>query len=379
MRDSDSKTTRRDYLKTTGAATVGGAALAGCLGIGGGGGGSIRVFLWEGYGPIVKDFEEQHDITVEVEKATSTNNMFTKAKSAPDRYDLVAPNSGYASRFREAGLVQPVADSKEAAMEQIPNLANTFDYFRQGTIADHLSDSSGAWYGVPPRFGLYGLAVDSNNVDPSKLQSSADLWANKDLWADDVGVNVDPVHSITHAVRALGYTDMLRGDEISVSGSAWEETKSKFLELADMTRAMFESEAQFGRAMKGDSYNVGVGPGRNDVINLIKKGNESFEFVAPKEGAIGWTEAMLLMKNSSNKESVQTFMNYFLTAKAGAKLAVTDLAPSTVEGAKNEMSQQEQDLFYIPPEDVQDVIQDKPFAEPEKWKQLMSEFRTRLG
>jgi hypothetical protein len=42
------------------------------------------------------------------------------------------------------------------------------------------------------------------------------------------------------------------------------------------------------------------------------------------------------------------------------------------------MSEEEVDLFYIPPEDVEDVIQDKPFAEPEKWKSLMNEFKTRI-
>jgi hypothetical protein len=42
------------------------------------------------------------------------------------------------------------------------------------------------------------------------------------------------------------------------------------------------------------------------------------------------------------------------------------------------MSQEEIDLFYIPPEAVKNVIQDKPFAEPEKWKSLMNEFRTQL-
>ncbi|MFC7166830.1 extracellular solute-binding protein [Halospeciosus flavus] len=231
-----------------------------------------------------------------------------------------------------------------------------------------------------PRFGLYGLAVDTKNVDKSKLQSSADLWNHKDAWKSvGIGVNTDPVHSVTHAVRALGYTDMLRGDQMNVSGQAWEETRQKFLELADFTRAMFTSEAQFGRAFKGDSYNVGVGPGRNDVINLIKKGNEQFEFVPPKEGSIGWTEAMLMTKSSQNQDAVQKFMDFFLRPKIGAQLAVSDLAPSTVRDAKEHLTQQEQDLFYIPPEDVQKVIQDKPFKNPQKWKQLMSEFKTRLG
>lgn len=377
--NGDRSVDRRTFLKTTTAAsTLGVTGVAGCLG-GGGGTKKIRAFLWEGYGPIVKGFEEETGITVEVEKATSTNNMFTKANSAPDRYDVVTPNSGYAQRFRDAGLVQPVAADASAMQEQIPNFTNTFDYFRQGTIKDHLTDSSGKWYGIPPRFGLYGLAVDTDKYDKKKLQSSADIWNNKDLFKNDIGVNVDPVHSITHAARAAGHTDKLRGDKIDVSGKAWEETKSKFLELADYTRAMYESEAQLGRSMKGDSYNVAVGPGRNDIINLVKKGNTQFEFIPPKEGAIGWTEAMLWMKKSDAKDEVQKFMNYFLKAKAGAKLATTDLAPSTVKGAKKHMSQKEIDLFYIPPEEVEKVIQDKPFTEPQKWKDLMNDFKSKLG
>lgn len=371
-------TDRRTFLKTGGASVVGLASVAGCLGGGSDSASKIKAFLWEGWEPVVKAFEEETGITVEQENATSTNNMFTKTKNAPGEYDLVVPNSGYASRFRDADLVQSLADSKEAFIEDVPNYGNTYDYFRSGIIARHLSDDSGAWYGAPPRFGLYGLAYDSNTIDGSKLKSSADIWNNKSEWKNDVGVNIDEVHSVTHAVRALGYGDKLRGEEMKVTGKAWEETREKFLALADFTRAQFESEAQFGRAMKSDSYNVGVGPGRNDVINLIKKGNKSFEFVAPEEGAIGWTEAMLVPKESGKADAAKKFMDFILKPKQGAKLATADLAPSTVKDAKKHMSDREIELFYIPPEDVQDTIQDKPFAEPEKWKQLMNEFKSRL-
>ena len=358
------------------ASVVGAAGVAGCIG-GGGGSNSIKAFLWEGYEPVVKAFEEETGITVDQENATSTNNMFTKTKNAPGEYDVVVPNSGYASRFREAGLVQPVADSEKAFKEDVPNYGNTYDYFQKDIIANHLSGDDG-WYGAPPRFGLYGIGIDTDKVDPKNVQSSADLWKNKDKLGGNVGVNTDPVHSITHAARAAGHADKLRGEQIEVTGQAWKETKQKFLDMAEFTRAMFESEAQVGRGLKSESYNVAVGPGRNDIINLIKKGNKKFEFVAPKEGAIGWTEAMLVPKESKNVDAAKKFMNFLLKPEMGAKLATADLAPSTVEGAKEHMSQKEVDLFYIPPEDVQNVIQDKPFAEPQKWKSLLSEFKTRI-
>ncbi|MFB6102354.1 MAG: PotD/PotF family extracellular solute-binding protein [Haloplanus sp.] len=387
VRDSEHRATsghtnRRTFLKTGAAASaIGISGVAGCLGGGGGGGGSsgsIKAFLWEGYEPVVAAFEEATGITVEQENATSTNNMFTKTKNAPGEYDLVTPNSGYAQRFREADLIQPIGDSLDAFLSDVPNFENTYDYFRKGTIKNHLTDSQGRWYGAPPRFGLYGIGLDTDEANPQDVQSSADIWKNRDKFGGGVGVNVDEVHSITHAVRALGYADMLRGNQMEVTGSAWEETRQKFLELANFTRSMFESEAQVGRALESESYNLAVGPGRNDIINLIQQGNTNFEFVAPSEGAIGWTEAMLVPKQSENAKAAKEFMNFILQPKPGAELARSDLAPSTVAGAREHMSQKEIDLFYIPPEDVQTVIQDKPFAEPQKWKGLMNEFRTQL-
>ena len=377
---SSESVNRRSFLKAGAAASAMGiTSLSGCAGGIGGGGGTttIKAFLWEGWEPVVEAFTEETGIEVEQENATSTNNMFTKTQNAPGEYDLVTPNSGYASRFRDAGLVQPLADSKEAFMEEVPNYGNTYDYFRQGTIANHLSSDDG-WYGAPPRFGLYGIGLDTDQANPEEISSSADLWDKPEARGGEVGVNVDEVHSITHAVRALGYTDMLRGDRMEVTGDAWEETREKFLEMADFTRAMFESEAQVGRALKSDSYNTAVGPGRNDVINLIQNGNSNFEFVNPKEGAIGWTEAMLVPKESEKTDAAKEFMNFILKPEVGAQLATADLAPSVVAGARDHMSQEEIDLFYIPPEAVKNVIQDKPFAEPEKWKSLMNEFRTQL-
>ncbi len=375
--DSRTATSRRAFL---GSSAVGLAALAGCTGRSGtGGGGTLNAFLWEGWEPVVEAFTEETGISVNQENATGTNQMFTKVQNAPENYDLVVPNSGYGVRFRDADLIQPVADDKDAFMDEVPNYGNTFDYFQQGTVAGHLSDSNGRWYGAPPRFGLYGIAYDSESIDGSQLQSSADIWDNSSMWENDVGVNIDLVHSITHAVRALGYTDMLRGEVMRVEGQAWEETRQKFLELAEYTRAQFESEAQFGRAMKQDSYNVGVGPGRNDVINLIQNGNTQFEYVNPEEGPIGWTEAMFVTKSSDMVEEAKEFMNFLLEPENGAQLATADLAPSTVEAARDEMNQEEIDLFYVPPEVVETAIQDKPFANPEKWKQLGNEFKTQLG
>lgn len=374
---------RRTFLTAAGTSAAGLTGLAGCLGGGDGGGGDemasqIRVFLWEGWEPVVKDFEEETGITVNQENATSTNNMFTKTKNAPDRYDLVTPNSGYVSRFQEADLVSPIADSMDQMKEEVPNITNTYDYFRQGTIKRHLTNDAGAWFGAPPRFGLYGIGYDSESIDGNMVQASADVWENADALKDDVGVNVDEVHAITHAVRAAGYADKLRGEEMKVTGDAWQETREMFLQLADITRAMFESEAQVGRALKSDSYNVAVGPGRNDIVNMVQNGETSFKFNAPKEGAIGWTEAMLHPNESEKTEAVKEFMNFILKPEVGAKLATADLAPSVVSGAKEHMSEDEIELFYVPPEDVQNVIQDKPFAEPEKWKGLMNEFQTKL-
>lgn len=375
---------RRSFLQTAGAATtLGMSSLAGCLGVFGGGGGqtTIRAFVWEGYESVIKEFEKQHDITVEIELANTSNSMFTKANNAPERYDLVAPNSGFIVRFQEAGLVQPIAESKEQMLNEVPNFENTYDYFRQETIKDHLTDEQGRWYGIPPRFGLYGLAFDAKKVKPNQLQSSADIWKNKEVWQQagvGVGVNKDPIHSITHAVRALGYGDMLRGDKYRVTGEAWEQTRQKMFELADFTRALFGSETQLGRALTGNSYNVVVGPGRNDIINLVKEGKKNFTYVNPKEGPLGWAEGFLMMKSSDEKEAVKKFMNHFLKPKMGALLATTDLAPSTVKKSKKHLTKEQVDLFWVPPSVVKKSIQAKPFAEPKKWKQLMNEFQTRL-
>lgn len=383
----DERTTshRRTFLKASGAAGAAGAVgLAGCLGVFGGGGGSnsIRAFVWEGYGPVIKEFEKQTGITVKTELAATSNTMFTKASSAPDRYDLVAPNSGFIVRFQNAGLAQPIAESKDEMLNEVPNFENTYDYFRQGVIKDHLTDEQNRWYGIPPRFGLYGLGYDTKKVRASQLQSSADIWKNKELWQETgvgLGLNKDPIHSITHAVRALGYGDMLReSDHFKVTGKAWEETRKKFLELADFTQALFGSETQLARALTGNSYNVAVGPGRNDIINLVKKGQKNFEYTNPKEGAIGWTEGFLMMKSSDAKEEVKKLMNHFLKPKMGALLATSDLAPSTVKKSKQYLSKDQVDLFWVPPESVKGSIQAKPYAEPKKWKQLMNEFQTKL-
>lgn len=287
-------TTRRGYLRTTGAATA--VALAGCVGgrdgggddggsggsgSGGGNGGAstgtpapeaggtIRYLTDRGDSKevleaIVADFEAEFpSYTVEVtftSKGTSTDQEMQQMVAGGTPPDVFFDTSADAYRFQRDGVLAPVTDT--VADNDLPDPVNVGgeSYFAASMVEplmgwyrnDLYPEDPTTWDGwlaeaarVTEEEGIDGYVVQSGQTNNADTQVTQYLWQNDvDVYAgpsDAIEVVVDQGANRDRAVETFQWiADMA---EYSPNGSGWE--------WGDMAGALMQENAAAGVSVGG--------------------------------------------------------------------------------------------------------------------------------
>jgi len=361
----------------TGAAGFGISSLAGCLGnIGGSGTATLNAFVWEGYGPILEKFTEETGIEVNQENAQSSDGQFTKIQNSPGDYDVAVNNVPFIPKFVEADLAMPIAESDSEMEEVTPNITNAHEYFRTGFVKESLANSDGQWYGNPTRFGLVAIGYNSNNVDAESVSTWSSFFDNASDWSGDIAVNSRPSYSIVPAGCSLGYTSDLQGSsKLNLEGEKWQNTRERYLELTEHTRALWDSESFVVNGLSSNEFDIATGMGMNTVAQLKEDGFGHIEFMAPEDGSLGWVGGTCALSGSEDKlEEIREFMNFLLRPEIGALFVESDFYPSVVPAAKDHLSDKLIEQAWIPSSSLSGIIQEKPITNAEKWQEAVREF-----
>ena len=71
--------------------------------------------------------------------------------------------------------------------------------------------------------------------------------------------------------------------------------------------------------------------------DLASSGGEDDRFIVPEEGALIWTDNMLIPKGAANKYTAELMMNYVYDPKVAAQIAAYVYYVSPVKGAAEEI------------------------------------------
>ena len=213
-----SSTKRRTFLKGAGAASAASVTgLSGCLGSLGGGTATINIYTWEEYEDFKSDIEDKLDVEIKYTVGTSSAKMFSAFNSGQDsQYDIVIPNNNYIPKLQQAGLLAPL--QKDA----VPNFDKMYGKFKE--FANTQFASGGDIYGVPIRFGWYGVSYDTRAIsDPEESYS--------ELFSEEHKGNIimydNHFKSMSAAALSLGYTDAFSGSRVSLSSDQIQKVKEK--------------------------------------------------------------------------------------------------------------------------------------------------------
>jgi spermidine/putrescine transport system substrate-binding protein len=258
---------------------------------------TLKILTWKGYAPqeVVDKFEKETGIKVEL---TFSNNEEMIAKLRATRgagFDLAQPSQDRISSVQEEfGIYQPLDYSKIDANLFIPSM---LEAVKKNTL---VKDKS---YGVPFCWGTSGLIVNSEKA------AGAASW--KDLLDEKYKGRISyrlkrPI--IIAMGFALGYNPFdLYGDP-----AAYQAMLDKIGETLIQAKPLVKNYWANGDALlesmrSGEVYLAKAWDGGGWKLH---EENPAIDFVAPKEGALGWIDTFTIPAKAENVEGAYKWINF---------------------------------------------------------------------
>jgi spermidine/putrescine transport system substrate-binding protein len=356
---------RRRFLQAAG--TAGAAGLAGCIGgLGGGGTPTINIYTWEEYKDFKDEIESNLDVELNVKVGTSSAKMFSAFNSGQDsQYDIVIPNNNYIPKLMEADLVAPL---NREAVPNFDQLYGKFDEFANTQFSDGEDV-----YGVPIRFGWYGVSYDSRAVsDPEESYS--------ELWNEDHSGNIimydNHFKSMSAAALLLGYEDAFSGSKVSLSEDQIQKVKEKLIEQKNLLQGYVASDPSYIKSFNQGNHTIGLS-GRNEIVEMWANDNDWVDYYVPGEGSLAWFEGAAVSKKSENKEMAWKVINEYISTDIGASLAKVGYSPSCNPNTQEKLSDSENEMYgSIDPARLDGFIPFKAVENEDKWLTAWEEVKT---
>jgi spermidine/putrescine transport system substrate-binding protein len=346
---------RRRFLTgsalAAGGLAFGGGLLAACggkeggageaAGGGGGAGGAVRISNWPLYidPKTVPDFEQATGIKVEYNEDVNDNGEFfakidepLKRNQSIDR-DIVVLTDWMISRLIHLGYAAPLDDSK------FPNKANLVDSLRD------VSFDPGRKYSVPWVSGMAGLGYNPKKTG-RELTSINDIFDPKFKGQ---------VTMLTEMRDTLGLVMLALGKDPSKATQADAQ--------AACARIKKARESGQIRKFTGNDYaedlaagNIAIAFAWSGDIQGLSADNPDLRWTAPKEGAMLYSDNMLIPKTSDRQAQALAFMNYVYEPAHSAQIIAETAYISAVKGTGEVLAKISPDLakspLVNPPDDL---------------------------
>jgi spermidine/putrescine transport system substrate-binding protein len=338
---------RRQFLGRTamaaGTLAVGSAFLSACKGKEGAATatGTVRISNWPLYidQKTIADFEAATGIKAEyIEDVNDNNEYFAKVEEPLKRgqsidRDIVVLTDWMAGRFIKLGYTQPIDDTK------FPNKANLVAGLR------NVGFDPGRKHSVPWVSGMTGIGYNPKRTG-RELTSINDIFDSKFKGQ---------VTMLTEMRDTLGLVMLGLGKD--PTACTVDDAKAACAKVKQYR------ENGHIRAFTGNDYaedlaagNIAAAIAWSGDIQGLAADNPDLRWIAPTEGAMLWSDNMMIPKTSEHPDLAVAFMNYVYDPVHSAQIVAGAPYLSPVEGAGVELAKTNPDLaasqLVNPPADV---------------------------
>jgi len=260
----------------------------------------VNFYTWADYVPaaIIKQFEKETGITVNVSEFSNNDVMYTKIKTNPRAgYDVVLLSSDYLQRMAKEGMLQQINP------RHITNLVHidTKEFNAPTDPLNHLS--------VPFFWGTTGILVNDKYWDPATIQRWSDLWQPR--FKDQVLLFDDSIETFAVGLKALHYS--LNSTSATEIHAAYE----KLRKLMPNVR-LFNTDAVINIYIDEDAT---IGMVWNGDAALAHKENPHLQFVYPKDGFTIWVDYFAVPSQAQHLRNAERLINFFSRPDIAAKIA----------------------------------------------------------
>jgi len=253
--------------------------------------GEVNLLTWEGYADdsFIKPFEEASGCKVSATYVGSNDDFAPKLAAGGGVYDLISPSIDTTKIMVEAGFVEAID------VDRISRFNEIYEKFRSAEGINH----DGKVYGVPWAWGSipFMYRVDKFETPPTSLKSLWDegLKGKISLWDDKSALYV--------AARVQGDMNIY-----NLSDDQLDAAKKKLVEQKPLVRKYWGTAGELVDLYAGGEVWISNTWGGYQSSLLADQGIEVKEFI-PEEGAEGWMDSWMIVKDTPNRDCAYAFIN----------------------------------------------------------------------
>jgi spermidine/putrescine transport system substrate-binding protein len=257
-------------------------------------GGELNLYNWTDYisPDLLKRFEAETGITVNLDNFDSNETMLSKLQAGGANYDVVVPSDYMVAQMIELGLLQEVDPAA------FPNGS-----FIKPEFMDVYFDP-GRKYSAPYMYGTTGIAYD-----PTKAGGEIDSWVDffdaDSPAAGKIGTLNDQVELVHAALRAVG------AEPCSVNRDDYVKVEKLLLDWKPNV-AVINSDGVIGRMASGEQT---VHMMWNGAFTRAQADNANLEYVYPSEGLNLWSDNFAVPVGAQNVDNAKIFINWMMDPK----------------------------------------------------------------
>lgn len=260
--------------------------------------GELNLFIWTEYVPdeVIKDFEKEYGVKVNVSTFSSNEDMLAKVKSEDEgTYDIVQPSDYMVESMIAQGMLEKLDQ------DALTNLSNIGSQYLDPTY------DPGNVYSVPYQGGVAAIAVNTDKVS-TDIKGYADLF---DPSLKGQIVALDDYRAV------IGMTERSMGLSMNETDTAkLAEVETKLLTLKDNI-AVYDSDSPKSSLISGD---CNVGYCWAAEVALAMDENPSIKIVFPEEGAYKFIDNWAIAKGAKNYDNAMKFINYMCDPDVATKV-----------------------------------------------------------
>ena len=316
---------------------------------------------------VLKDFQKRYpgSHVKYTEEISENESFFGKVRQQLQRgdslnRDIVVLTDWMAGRWVRSGWVEP-KDKRN-----IPNEKNL-----QPALQHPEFDPTRS-YTLPWQSGMTAIGYNPKKTG-RKLNSIDDLFDPK--FKGKVSMLSDPRDSAGLVLISMGKrTDTATVDDWMAAIDKIDQENKKG-QIRRFTENDYTTDLAKGNLWVSVAYS-------GDIFQL-KSDNPDLEFVIPNEGAIIWTDNMMMPQKPPHPYAAETMMNYVYDPAVAAKIAAYVNYVTPVKGAQQELAKTDPKLarneLIFPSEATRKKLQPYPFFAPSDEQKVVSAMQKVTG
>lgn len=274
----------------------------------------VHVFNWSDYidEEVLRDFEAETGIRVVYDVFDSNEVLETRLLAGGSGYDVVVPSGTFLARQIQAGVFQPLDQSK------LPNIENMWPVV-EARVQKY---DPGNEYSVNYMWGTTGIGYNVAMIEERMADAPVDSWDmvfDPDVIANFADCGIHLLDSADELIpAALNYLGL---DPDSKDPAEFERAGELLMQIRPHIEKFHSSE--YINALANGDICMAVG-WSGDVLQARDRAEEAgagieIDYVIPQEGAMMWFDQMAIPADAPHPDAAHAFINYIMDPEVIAK------------------------------------------------------------